>query len=451
MPYQDRLKELIGHRKAWATLSWRQSSLRIPGDIEEPNLYGFVAGVFAKLLEHYMFVTLHLPTMHESNNRWMKRRLSFPAKEFVMDPTQDLVIFLEEDTRPWSYNGQRSVCLHVQTLSTGDPHPLARNAILTFDIPPHPDESGRNDIWFSSIKLAVDIILMQYSVSNEGEEGMHFQFWNWKTGHGWLISGYIEFTQCSFISPRAVVFASAGETSPSLNVCTFEYDPETTETTTTHKANLHLPEAVSDSCFDVTAIQTPAILDLAYVPPSKIIAPPLESHINIVSLELTVDDDEHELCLFVPNSILLNYASNPPVGEVPWKDWGQGSTRLVEMNRIYMNSSYASRVICSSLDPDNPTSIHILDFNPRRRQENSLSTTDHGLTQRTYSIQSATSLGLFKDDVYNGLPVWCTTRPLSSSYSALFIDDERIVGVKEEPSDELSDDSDCEDADILAF
>lgn len=216
MPYQHRLKELIGRRKAWATLSWRQSSLRIPGDIEEPNLYGFVAGVFAKLFEHYMFVTLHLPTMHESNDCWMTRQLSFPAKEFVMDPTQDLVIFLEEDTRlalalnavliqmnmmlfsrPWTYNGQRSVCLHIQTLSTGDPHPLARNPVLTFDIPPHPDESGRNDIWFSSIKLAVDVILMQYSVGNEWEEGMHFQFWNWKTGHGWLVRANL----CKRLSP----------------------------------------------------------------------------------------------------------------------------------------------------------------------------------------------------------------------------------------------------------
>lgn len=99
IPYQDRLKELIGHRKAWATLSWRRSSLRIPGGMEEPNLYGFVAGVFAKLIQRRTFVTRHLATVHESNNRWIKRQLSFPAKEFVMDPTQDLVIFLEEDTR----------------------------------------------------------------------------------------------------------------------------------------------------------------------------------------------------------------------------------------------------------------------------------------------------------------------------------------------------------------
>ena len=41
----------------------------------------------------------------------------------------------------------------------------------------------------SRIKLAVDVVLMQYSVGNdwEGHEGMHFQFWNWKTGHDWLV------------------------------------------------------------------------------------------------------------------------------------------------------------------------------------------------------------------------------------------------------------------------
>lgn len=117
--------------------------------------------------------------------------------------------------------------------------------------------------------------------------------------------------------------------------------------------------------------------------------------------------------------------------------------------------------------------MHILDFNPRRRQEHGLSTTVHGLTQRAYSTESRTPLGLFEgDEIYTGMPMWCTTHPLSLSYSAFFIDDERIVGVKvrpitygkypvhplilvkcqEGPSAELSDDdSDCEEADILVF
>ncbi|KAF4582694.1 hypothetical protein EYR40_002618 [Pleurotus pulmonarius] len=454
IPYQDRLKELIGHRKAWANLRWRQSSLRIPGEIEELNLYGFVAGVFAKLIHRQTFVTRHLSTInaHESNDRWIDRELSFPAKEFVMDPTQDLVIFLEEDTRPWSYNGQRSICLHVQTLSTGDPHPLARNAALTFDIPPHPDESGRNNIWFSRIKLAMDVVLMQYSVGNdwEGHEGMHFQFWNWKSGHDWLIDGYIEFTECSFISPRAVVFASVGETSPSLNICTFEYDEETAETTTTHKANLHLPEPVSDCDFDSTAMQTPPILDPAHFPPSKIAATAPESHINIVSYRLTTgDDEEHEFDLFIPNSILLDYASNTPVGQVPWEDWGPENTHL-EGHPLGTPafSSYGSRVVSSSLEPD---SIDIIDLNPRRREGPSLSTAEPGLARRTYSTHSTAPPGLFQGDgAYTCLPIWRTTRQLNSSYSAFFIDDERIVGLKEEP-EESFDDSDCEDADILAF
>ncbi|KAF4588310.1 hypothetical protein EYR38_010277 [Pleurotus pulmonarius] len=429
IPYQDRLKELIGHRKAWANLRWRQSSLRIPGEIEESNLYGFVAGVFAKLIHRQTFVTRRLPTIdaHESNDRWIDRELSFPAKEFVIDPTQDLVIFLEEDTRPWSYNGQRSICLHVQTLSTGDPHPLARNAVLTFDIPPHPDESGRNNIWFSRIKLAMDVVLMQYS-----------------------IDGYIEFIECSFISPRAVVFASAGETSPSLNICTFEYDQETAETTTTHKANLRLPEPVSNSYFDVTAMQTPPILDPAHFPPSKTAATAPESHINVVSCRLTTDDgEEHELYLFVPNSILWDYASNPPVEEVPWEDWGPENTHL-EGHPLgtYVFSSYGSRVVSSSLEPD---SIDIIDLNPRRREGPSLSTAEPGLVRRTYSTHSTAPPGLFQGDgAYTCLPIWRTTRQLNLSYSAFFIDDERIVGLKEEP-EESFDDSDCEDADILAF
>ncbi|KAF9496851.1 hypothetical protein BDN71DRAFT_1445507, partial [Pleurotus eryngii] len=35
------------------------------------------------------------------------------------------------------YNGQRSVHVHIRTLSSGDPHSLAQNSLLTFDIPPY--------------------------------------------------------------------------------------------------------------------------------------------------------------------------------------------------------------------------------------------------------------------------------------------------------------------------
>lgn len=87
--------------------------------------------------------------------------------------------------RPKEYNGQRSVRIYTQTLSSGDPHPLAQNSLLTFDVPPYTEvRSKTNNIWFSRIKLAADIVVMQYNI---GHEWMYFRFWNWMTGHDWMV------------------------------------------------------------------------------------------------------------------------------------------------------------------------------------------------------------------------------------------------------------------------
>lgn len=102
-PYSDRLATIIRRRHAWAAMEWNDTvSVHLPG---ECLAYELVADVLAKLTETHKFACVELPSMPRaadtgqidtsSIDTW---DLPFAARDFAMDPTQDLVIFLE-DTR----------------------------------------------------------------------------------------------------------------------------------------------------------------------------------------------------------------------------------------------------------------------------------------------------------------------------------------------------------------
>lgn len=103
--YPDRLATIIRRRHAWAAMEWNNTaSIHLPG---ECLAYELVADVLAKLAETHKFIYTELPSIPRaadasqmdtsSINAW---DLPFAARDFAMDPTQDLVIFLE-DTRMW--------------------------------------------------------------------------------------------------------------------------------------------------------------------------------------------------------------------------------------------------------------------------------------------------------------------------------------------------------------
>lgn len=60
------------------------------------NAYDHVGGIFGALSVG-LFTTLHLPSKSQPNYVRRTRRLEFPARDFVLDQTQDVVIFLTTD------------------------------------------------------------------------------------------------------------------------------------------------------------------------------------------------------------------------------------------------------------------------------------------------------------------------------------------------------------------
>lgn len=98
----------------------------------------------------------------------------------------------------------------------------------------------------------------------------------------------------------------------------------------TLKANLHFPKVRESIYYEPVETRTPPILGLTHTPASGTTAPSLESNVNIISMKYAISDDDFLFHLFVPNSVLLAYATNSPIGEVKWEDWGPQNTRLIE-------------------------------------------------------------------------------------------------------------------------
>ncbi len=99
---QERLNLLLDRRKRWRNLDWAAKvSVPISG---ECLAYELVADVFAKAMsmtrtswlgsEHLAFV--HLPTRHAASNVVIRENIGLLCKDFVIDPTQDLIAFVQQ-------------------------------------------------------------------------------------------------------------------------------------------------------------------------------------------------------------------------------------------------------------------------------------------------------------------------------------------------------------------
>lgn len=88
---QDRVSLLHQQKNEWETLDWERFGNEA---FEGPmDAYCHVGGIFG-LLSAGQLTTLHLPSKSRPDYIRTTRTLGFPAREFVLDPTQDLAIFL---------------------------------------------------------------------------------------------------------------------------------------------------------------------------------------------------------------------------------------------------------------------------------------------------------------------------------------------------------------------
>ena len=95
LSYAERLHSLIDRRRAWKNLHWKNIATV---DVHGPcTAYELVGGVFAKTSGRDMFFSW-LPNARSPGHTVHIRDVGMQLRDFAIDPTQDLVVLLEDNS-----------------------------------------------------------------------------------------------------------------------------------------------------------------------------------------------------------------------------------------------------------------------------------------------------------------------------------------------------------------
>lgn len=98
----ERLELLRQRRRAWSLLEWyEEHDVPMPGSCQA---YELVGGVFAKTTNIELgnhgsrhFVATWLPSKTDLGRSLTRPDIGIPTRDFAIDPSQDLVIFVKSD------------------------------------------------------------------------------------------------------------------------------------------------------------------------------------------------------------------------------------------------------------------------------------------------------------------------------------------------------------------
>ncbi|KAJ7207851.1 hypothetical protein GGX14DRAFT_634192 [Mycena pura] len=295
----ETLDALYERRRAWLGLNW---SSRIELEVKPwPRACRLTGGVFAQLCDT-SFTATWLPSAGNPMTRTSTVVLGGTVSHFVMDPTQDLVVFVHMGT----YN---EVNMNCRSLSSLEPYPLAASPMVmvySMDWNEH----------ISAVDLAGDVLSLFFDKGR-------LVLLNW--GEGAVSAGIdgdfppkrpVSF---SLLSPRAFILGYGGnmEPQPRLEIWTFEGYIQN------HIATLQLPELVRNVEDPYFATYTTGFCAIPG-------AGRQFSKSNDERLFVVFFLSKH---LFVHFRYLLQYLANRGPVVVPWYEWGpQHTARMLKLS-----------------------------------------------------------------------------------------------------------------------
>ncbi|KAF8057527.1 hypothetical protein FPV67DRAFT_1456141 [Lyophyllum atratum] len=429
MPHAERLARLRDRRKAWNALDWKTT--RVVSVQGLCHAYELAGGVFAKGVGGRDFFVSWLPSADAEGHEVLRDDLKINARDFAIDPGQDLIIFLEEEGGMLAHHSNQNVKLHMRSITNHEPHVQARFPVIEFSVPPH--EVYARFVRCIMLQVADDIIAVLLTTWYQ-----RLLIWNWKEGI--LISDSSqdghhlpEYTaDFSLISPRAYILASR-EGSGVIQIYAFESEAGFCPW---HITTLCLPGLAENvRVRNLTTHTGPFETPLADEP----FATSSTSRIHVISIQYGAERDtsRKHFHLFVHNQTFLSFVEDHYSGNskvpyiVHWLSWGPNATRLITGLPPYtwLRYVHGQRVVCPpGLNPSVET-ISVLDFNVHHFHT-PRSSSDEVIRQICVAPSTIPGDKLFKNAVTTRLPYFVTSRVIFERYSAYMIDAERIIGLK---------------------
>ncbi|TFK71042.1 hypothetical protein BDN72DRAFT_494040 [Pluteus cervinus] len=394
LPVVDRLALLRERRAAWHSLDWQlfpaQSFPR------SYHAYDFVGGTFAILLNNE-FIAITFPTKTSEGSR-KSHHLDFAARDFAMDPTQDLAIFLGEQVAndPVTY-------IYVRTYETIASHPQSEQSRIAVHLNERPHDC--------MVQIVED--LFAFASSNSDESRLDIRIWNWKTGqivhdHSHLVDDADQGRAESFALLSSKAFA-IGIKTDSGHISIWDIDSGA------EVSRLCLPELADPDEWSLESVSVDAPPYLAHPRPDRTFMTS-PGH-RVISFSLTYSTGSVDLRAYILSDFLTSYAtprSSDQDIDVPWEDWGPLNTRVMDAGDQDDSDTHCQGFRVALAADDYNISVRILDFNPRRPAVRDPSPSD----AEVVSADSSTTVSypwIFEKDIETHLPYTMHIRELPDS------------------------------------
>ncbi|EIW52630.1 uncharacterized protein TRAVEDRAFT_174703 [Trametes versicolor FP-101664 SS1] len=460
----ERYKLLLERRRRWRYLDWKRvDTFSAPAACQA---YELVDGVFASsrgfgfLGSRHLAIT-RLPTLEEGVQHVERDDIGFTARDFAMDPSQDLIALVLTDGVTGDEDNKILVRLH--TLSGNRPHPEAAIPELSVSIP-----SGHYDRAF--IQVFDDVVGMFFWMHDPA-----LVIWNWRTGKivvncvdSGLPSGAYD---CSFLSSRAYMITTTAAAG-AIAIYTFsgDVDASSSPAPPTHVAQLQLPPVKPGQ--DPIRFYTHSAPSVARPTPGRPFETSGDCRLHV--MELNYGERTVRFNLFLRSTTLLAYIP-PGVGSgasftpavKAWDEWGPDNTRFwpIMGGFQWLRYVHGERIVLPAMIHGMPilagtTTMMMYDFHvhPKRLDDPCPLTlrTDSAIADLVTEGTPIVADAVFVAPVVTRLPFMMVRKQravLNPDYSGFMIDHEHLVGMRDVDLDipDMEFDSTDMNVDVFTF
>ncbi|KZO94200.1 hypothetical protein CALVIDRAFT_556495 [Calocera viscosa TUFC12733] len=458
LPYSNRLKHLQDFQSHWRTATFaRTLEVSLPGTWDGWT-YELQKGVFARsLLNQSDPVPGGSSEMVLVNLRTAKHwrcELDLEVQDFSIDPDQNLAVLfqwmgMEPDTA--------ETRIHLRRLDNLEPHPLAEQVIVTYDLGWQDPPLG----WtIHSIQIAGDLVGVLFDPRSPDEVDK-IVVWNWRTGQAIAelpATRIVGLDSFFLLSERVMVVPDKRQGSIHVFLLMGA------ETRPVHWKCFVLPSLTADRRMDrIISRSDPAA---SAIPPSSFSRHSREKEnalhprptyqvsgdarllcfvINIFRLDAHIAG--HSVHLYTPMDTFMPSPEgdwNPDHGVkyVPWKDWGPTMTRFVMEPALARNPFvtfiHGHRCVMASTELEAEDGhfnlshyIHVYDFNQNAIRRDLLRNSKVDDIHREPSTLSKESF-FGTMDVVTSLPYRSCRMRLDVPFEALMMDGENVIALTQQ-------------------
>ncbi|KAI9461007.1 hypothetical protein BJY52DRAFT_245215 [Lactarius psammicola] len=314
----ERLELLRSYEASWKNIEWNDHTT-IPSPVG--SLWELYGNVWAHSGGSDTIEFVQLPSrLRGIPMRQWTLRLDFALRDFGMDPSQDLLVTIE------NFRHVPNLCrIYLRALSTGERHPLAGSTAVvehTLTVP-----EVILDRWSYSIRICGDYVgILFMELFGDRNE---LVVWSWRTGVRKLLVLSAFMQSFAFLGDNFILGTTSGP--PALLVYSLEQQPAHGTT----RVNTHLLRFLFGTDFrhisDILLTSDPSPERL----PSAGLQVPFQiaGDERIIAMNLrSVDDREVLRCetFLIPAKALLGQIESLLIREGHDVDWGSDSPQLIE-------------------------------------------------------------------------------------------------------------------------